>query len=63
MEIDFGVIKQSGLEKSYVRKYSSIRKRYNDIRANVLKQKEYLETQQNRSNLLKNPRNKGVISQ
>lgn len=60
LEIEFGVLKEMGKERIYVAKYKKVQNRYRELRKNFLQQKDDFDTQKDRNEAIKRPRNKGV---
>ena len=60
-ELEFSVLKQMGKEKAVLKKYKKTQDRYSAARKNFLQRKDDFETQKNRKEVSKRPRNKGVI--
>jgi len=59
--LEFDVLKQTGKEKIILKKYKKTQDRYSAARKKFLQQKDDFETQKNRKEISKRPRNKGVI--
>ena len=60
MDIEYSVLKELGQESTHAKKFSLIRRRYETARKTFAGHKEDLETQKNRAEAIKKPRNKGV---
>lgn len=60
LAIEFDTLKAMNKERPIVKKYKKIQDRYQATRKNFLQQKDDFETQKNRKEAIKRPRNKGV---